>query len=463
MPAESTVLWDVAEECLDEGEFLVEQWSTAARSARYSLIDLQKTVERRLVARVDALAVEGEEVAQRLLWPALAPESEAPAPRVTAAVLALLIDPRAEIRDRLIEAIRGAAGDAVRDGLRLALQLTERTDLDEPLRQALYATDVPATQAALLAVMAARRVNPGPILAPLLASKNTEVVRAALAAAAAADRGAHRHAVEAHLTHESGPVRAEALRTAFIWNLASAPKVCVAEARAGSPAAMLLLGLLATPAEVGLLVSSLKSEQHRRAALFALGFTGRREAAEATLPFVADADPAIAKLAAEAFAAITGFVIDEKASAAADEDEDQDEDQDGDEDGDGADAADGDTKAKAKADDGGLPPLEEDLAQDLAMGPEDELPVPDADAIRRWWAEQASRFAADERYLGGALLSPAALQGALRDGSLRRAGPLTEEVAIRTGGRVQLPALRLALPAPAVSADVAMHRQPGWH
>jgi uncharacterized protein (TIGR02270 family) len=318
---------------------------------------------------------------------------------------------------------------------------------------------VPATQAALLAVLAARRVDPGPILAPLLASRSLEVLQAALAAAAASDRATHRHLVEAHLSHEAPAVRREALRTAFIWNLAAAPKLCVAEARAGSPSAMLLLGLLAGSAEVALLTASLKSEQHRRPALFALGFTGRAEAVEACLPFVGDEDPIIAKLAGEAIAAITGFSFDEKTSAPAAEDKKKDEQEEEELEANDQDEDDEDAAADADA----LPPLEEDLAQDLALQAEDQLPEPDAAAIRRWWSERASSFVSGERYLAGAPLSPASLQVALRDGPLRRSGPLAAEVAIRTAGRVQLPALRLSLPAPSLSTDVAFHRQPGWH
>ena len=248
-------------------------------------------------------------------------------------------------------------------------------------------------------------------------------------------------------------VRTAALRTAFTWNLAAGNRACAAEARAGSSTALLLLGLLGGAAETTLLVSSLASEELRRAVLFALGFTGRKEAAEACLAFVGDPDPAVAKLAGEAFGAITGFVVEPKAAPVDEtveeleqpnfEDDEDDEDD-----------------VLATPDD--LPPLAEDLEKDLTLQPEDDLPTPDADAIRLWWSIEANAFAANQRYLGGKPVSPEAVEAALRHGSLRRTGPLTSEVAIRSSGRVQLPALRLALPPPALPSGLVMHREPSW-
>lgn len=457
MTTDGGILWDVVEEHLDEAEFLVEQWSAGARSPRYNLPTLQKTIEQRLAAHLDALVVNGEAVAERVLWPALEADAEAPPARITAAVLALLLEPGVAARDRLLQRFSAATSEPVLAGLRLAMQLTARDDVDEPLRQTLYATVEPAAQAALLSVLAARRVNPGPILGPLLTSADPRLLQATLSAAAvaAAESGGHRHVVEGHLSHGTPAVRAAALRTSFTWNLAAGNRACVSEARAGSPTALLLLGLLGGPAETTLLVSTLASEDLRRAVLFALGFTGRKEAAEACLSFVSAPEPGIAKVAAEAFAAITGFMAEQKAAPveeAAKELEEptfEDEDEDG-----------GDLDAGPVADD--LPPLAEDLEKDLALYPEDELPAPDADALRRWWSAEASAFATNQRYLGGKPVSPDAVESALRQGSLRRAGPLISEVAIRSGGRVQLPALRLALPPPALPSGLVMHREPSW-
>jgi uncharacterized protein (TIGR02270 family) len=437
MPEQAAVLWDVAEEHLDEAEFLVERWLAACRSPRFTAVDLQKTVERRLLAHLDGLVVGGHVVADSLLWPALAPEGDAPASRVAPAALALLAGGGAATGDRLIDILRTTASDPVRTGLELTLKIAAGADLDESLRKALYATDAPAAQRALLAILSSRRVNPGPILPPLLASTDPGVLGGALAAAAAADRSTHRHLIETHLGSEVPAVAIPALRTALIWNLALAAKACVAHVRAGTAEAMVLLALLGGRGEVSELAACLKVPERRASALFALGFTGRIDAVEACLPFLDDTTPRVPGLAVEAIAAITGLLLYDPPFA---------------------EPGDGDAGGAAEP-----PPLAEDLERDLTPSPADELPKPNATEVRRWWSERRSSFNPDERYLLGMPLSAASLQAALRDGPLRRSGALCCEVAIRSGGRAQIPALRLASSAPALPADLGLHRQPGWH
>ena len=180
---------------------------------------------------------------------------------------------------------------------------------------------------------------------------------------------------------------------------------------------MLFLAMLGDARDLMTLFDALRSPEHRKGALSALGFSGRIEAVDACLPHLEDADPHVAKLAVEAIAAITGLPIYDHPFAIA-----------------------GDKKG------GDPPPLEEDLAIDLHPKPLDQLPKPNATEIAKWWSERHSKFAAGQRYLRGLLLSPASAQMALADGPLRRASALATEIAIRTGGAVQLPALRLARP-----------------
>jgi hypothetical protein len=190
-------------------------------------------------------------------------------------------------------------------------------------------------------------------------------------------------------------------------------------------------GAAALPA----LIAALSSPAQRRVALFALGFSGRLAAVEASLPWIEDSDPAVARLAVEAIAGIAGLPLFEEPYAAA-----------------------------LAEDDGELPPLEADLAADLMPSPADLLPVPAAASIRAWWADRRSSLGPDGRYLNGELLSHASLQDALARGALRRSGPLAYEIAIRTGGKTQIPALRLAQPKVVVPADiqVAFAREPQW-
>jgi uncharacterized protein (TIGR02270 family) len=360
--------------------------------------------------------------------------------RTAAAALALLLEPGTAVRDRLIEILRTTGTAPLRNGLALAFKVSPRDDLAEPLRLAVYATDAPIAQAALLDVLAARRTDPGPILGALLQRTEPEILTAALAAAAAcvSDRTRLRNLVDAHLTHASAPVREAALRTALIWNLHAGWRACATMARAGSPNALLYLGLLAGPRELGPLLEALSSAERRKAALFALGFSGQSDAVEACLPHLDDPAPPNAKLAAEAIAGITGLPLYDEPFALPDKE--------------GGDPTDG----------AELPPLEEDLAQDLTPLAHDDLPQPNAAEVRKWWSSKRGSLAASQRYVRGLVLSAASAQVALAEGPLRRTGPLALEIAIRTGGRVQLPAVRLGSPPPALSADVALHRPPAW-
>jgi uncharacterized protein (TIGR02270 family) len=423
-------LWDMVDEHLDESEFLLEQWLAMARSARFSRDHLQKTLEPRLIAHLDALAVGDAPVAERRLWPLFAPDSEGEPLRVAAAALAWLMDPAAPPQ-RLTQALVTCRNPAVQSGLAIAFQLCPRSDIDEPLRLGLYEAAEPSEQKALLAALAARRVDPGPILTTLLGSADASLLRAALAAASTAQPGPYRHLLEAHLDHPDRAARAAAIRTGLIWNSQAAWRACLVEARAGAPDAMLLAALLGGAEQVPMLVAAL-STPHRPAALWALGFTGRSEAVEACLPLLADAEAG--GLAVEAIAGITGLPLFDPPFVQPPEDGEGDE----------------------------LPPLEEDLRSNLTPTPLDELPAPNGEKVQEWWAQARARFPAGRRFIGGQPLAPASLSAAISSGPLRRTGPLACELAIRSAGAIQLPALRLGhAPAP-LPADFPLQRAPSW-
>jgi hypothetical protein len=155
---------------------------------------------------------------------------------------------------------------------------------------------------------------------------------------------------------------------------------------------------------------------------------------DACVPYLADGDPTVAKLAVEAIAAVTGLPLYDPPFVLPPGDDEESE----------------------------LPPLEEDLAIDLTPTPLDELPRPNAAEIGKWWSDRRPELAAGQRYLRGLLLSPASVELAFWQGPLRRVGALASEIAVRTGGRLQLPAPRLARAKPTLPADVAFHRDPAW-
>ena len=434
MTAAGAVLWNVVEEHLDEAEFLLELWWAAARSAHFSLERLQRTAEKRLVAHLDGLSLGGEVVAHRLLWPTLAADADGGWPRATAATLALLGQPGTDARDRLLNLLGATPNEAVRTGIGRAFQVCARGDVDEAIRLALYATDVPTAQTALLSALAARRVDPGPILRTLLVSADGELLGAALGAASAGDVRALRGQVEDHLRHRDPAVRAMALRVGVIWNLGSAWHECATAARAGCAEAMLLVGVVGRTEDVPVLTAALARPETRGDALWALSFTGRVAAVEAALPLLDDEDELVPRLALEAVAAVTGLPVWESRFAA----------------------------PSPPDEDGELPPLEEDLKRDLRPTPADELPRPASDEVRAWWRQRKQAFTAGQRYIGGEPASAAAFETALVAGPLRRSGPLACDIAIRSAGRLQFSALRIGYPRPMVPREIAMHRAPAW-
>ena len=81
---------------------------------------------------------------------------------------------------------------------------------------------------------------------------------------------------------------------------------------------------------------------------------------------------------------------------------------------------------------------EEELDANLVPGPEAELPVPDPAAIKEWWRANKSRFRMEVRYLDGVPLDAAGLLGGLQLASMRRRPGLVLELAIRTHGKCRV-------------------------
>lgn len=434
------ILWEILDDHLDEAEYLTEQWCLAARSPLFSLTLLQDRLEKRLGAHLDGLAVGGEVVAQKLLWSSIAEGALGQEGRFAACGLALLADRAPGVVDRLIAALVAERKPKVRNGLAKALAMSDRGDIDEPVRLALYATDRPEVEAALLAVLAARRVDVGPIVGTLLSDTRPPAVRAAAARAAAAATSAQSSlfpAIEALLGHDDEAIASAALRTGLIWGSRTAWRVCEARAAAGQADAMLYLAALDGPAAMPLLTKAVAVERSRPDALFALGFAGLRDAAEACLPYLDAPEPHVARLAGEAVSAIAGVSLEDPALGA---------------------------RRPAKPANDRLPALADDLAEDLMPKPVDALPVPVAANLRRWWKEHHAELAGGQRYLRGQPFGRDAIEHALHAGPLRRTGLLAFELAVRSRGEIKLPALRLRLPKVDLhpSLDSALRRPLKW-
>lgn len=385
---------DVYEEHLDEAAFLWTQWERALAAPGATLGDTE-VLEERLLAHLDALVVGGPPVAEGLLRPAL--ESEEPA-RLSAALWVLLANPDG-MRTGELEALLEALPGELHAPAQRALELSGRKDLVQPW---LGRQEAPFVALALDVLAFLREVPRPPV--EWLSHPDGRVVGAAL-------RGLWPLPPEvdalwlARLLKDSRPgVSDAALEAGLVSGARAAWEACrarVAGRQGDSRLPMVMLALGGERRDLELLMACLGREDSRADALWALGFSGRREAAEACLELMGERR--VAPLAAEAFSAITGFEWTGPYVLTREEEEP-------------------------------LPPLEEDLVRDLESRPEDALPMPFQPAVSAWWKEARQRFFEEKRYLQGRLLGPDVLLDALEQGPMRRRPVLALELAWRSQG-----------------------------
>jgi uncharacterized protein (TIGR02270 family) len=99
----------------------------------------------------------------------------------------------------------------------------------------------------------------------------------------------------------------------------------------------------------------------------------------------------------------------------------------------GADLALGDLERKPP-DDLAAGPNEDAADDDVSMDPDDGLPWPDPERIRRWWSAEGARFAAATRYFMGETLSRANGLRVLREGAQRQRAAAAEHLCLLQPG-----------------------------
>jgi uncharacterized protein (TIGR02270 family) len=400
------VLWDVVEEHLDEAAFLSGQWEAALVSPDLTLASVADGPEERLLAHVDGLLTAGAAARERVLEPALVDDDRE---RVFAAALALLESPGRERSALVAERLARAAPPSIAPCLR-ALELAHRPGIERELL-ALAGGDAPRAAAPALEALAFRGVPvPPEILLALGAPRAPPPLASAVIAAARWAGPKAIPLVERALGSPVVAVRDAAVETGLALGLRAAWTACrkVAQSmRPGSQRPLLALALGGDASDVETLARAAGVEELRPSALFALGFTGRVAAAEVSLTLMRDEK--VARLAGEAFSAITGVAIA------------------------------GELRAPEPAPTDEPVPLEqEDLDANLVPGPEAALPLPAADAVEGWWKRSGKGFDPRVRYLGGRPWDAAAVQAALAGGSMRRRHALGLDLAVRSGGTYAL-------------------------
>jgi uncharacterized protein (TIGR02270 family) len=414
------VRWDVVEEHLADSEFLFEQWHVDNASGLQTFDGLARTLEARLLAHVDALAVGGAIVAEDLLLPVLVPDAESTT-LVAAATSALVMGtdpaPLERVLARLLELPPGPAQDGIVDALVAAARLDVSARV---LTRAERADDGP--RGTLLRIVAARGGMPGPNVAGWVnraAKADDPLVRTtAVRLAVVAPRVAALHVAE-YLVDDSDPsVQCAAIGTALVHGSSGAYARAYELARRGpagptTRACMLAIALAGEAPAVDVLATRLGDETTRADAIFALGFTGRIDAVDRLMQWLADDD--VGALAAEAIVGITGLGRDDARLWA-------------------------DAVAETPDDDLEQPLPPEDLDADLAPAPDDVLPVPVPDAFPPAWAEVRPRFDARVRFHEGRPLAEASdWLHVLAHTTMRRRAAIALEIAMRTRGVIRIP------------------------
>ncbi len=407
-PEAERILWDVMEEYVDEAEFAAEAFESALEDPEYNLEELASGPEQKLLACVDGLVVGGPTVIAQMLAAELdRADSEEPA-RTIAVVLALLASER---RD-LVVPYFSHPSVAVRDAASRACGLSSAPKVDAWLMDLLAAASTSAERVAILEAIAVRGLQ----VDSLVASLNSEDPMEACAAARAArrsDRATHLGGIQWLLLQAEPEVRDVALVTALHYGSAEAWNLCerlALDPSAPNPTAMELYAALGGPPQHDRLVEALPLDSHRAPALRALGFSGNPGLVDRLLPYLQEGvDEVEAKLAAEAVSLIAGLDLRDDAFIVEEESEEETEEEE-------------------------LPPLDEDLEDDLTLKPEDALPTPNAEAIRQWWKSERPRLDETKRHLAGQPWSGAAVAEYLDCGALRDRHMVALSLAIRTGG-----------------------------
>jgi uncharacterized protein (TIGR02270 family) len=422
--ARPTVFWDIVEESLDEAEFLWGRWESALVAADQRLADVSTWTEERLLGSIEGLVVAGEAGIARVLAPALASDE---IHRVTAAAHALIAGSFPASVEVFASAFR-AASPETRTAMRRGLELAAADRGTDTILAHLFTGASDELKVAVLdAASFADQFWPRDLEA-CLRSELAGLQRAAARQLACAPSTVQARWIDHALTRLGPSGRAAAVETAMRVGHPAALDACrelAAEPTApGDPTSptaptaptaptsfggdmLMLLATMGTAADHQLVIEALGQADRRRAALWSLGFAGRRAGAAACIDLLAQGvEP---RLGAETFAAITGVDL----------------------------AAEGLVVPAAPASDGPAEPDDDDgdVPREEA---EDAPPEPHIPGLISWWARHQTRFDDRSRYVAGQPMTFGLLQERLEQGPMRRRGPIAMELSIRTGGRYRV-------------------------
>ena len=424
------VLWSVLEEHFEDAQYLFLRWEAGLDSSEDNLRSLAAGPELRFAAHVRGLVHGGMPVVERLLFPAIRAEGaeeafDERAQRATAA-LAILSQPSGGT-ERLIAAASEEIAPESAEHLHRAMQLWDTPAADA----ALYAASLRTREEswpAWLRTFAIRGQAADDKMVNTCLRGERDAILAGLRVVPGmrATAGERVHDVLAYfLSHEDAELRVAALRASLELGSHRAWAMCREWARSpAAPAGVFeLIGMVGNAEDHAGLVQQVVDGHLSEARVWALGLSGRPHAAHLCMQLLEHADDRIARLAFEAFCAITGLPGDNPKVA---EVEPRPGVRDlAEPDGDFA-------KAEAERD----AAVEADLAEgrDVVVR---SLPKAKPDAVKAWWAEASSYFDPKQRYFLGRVATQEVMRAIYVDGPSRRRHSLAYELTLRTRSHIQ--------------------------
>jgi len=400
------VLWPVVDESFDEAEYLWRSWESSLDTHARNYREVWFWTEDRLGGALDGVLLGGHRSCEELLASGIERNDAIGTFAVSAHVLAAMRSPLAwELLWPVLNAASGNSAHTLRRALEVLVLPKQIASLEERLHG-----QGEAGLPWLVSLRTFRKESsPAAQIQQLAASHSPDDRRSAMAAARLLPTQVARKIIEPGLADIDARVVAAAVEAGLVHGFRSAWVRCLELGAAQTSAASFFwMSCLGGERERRLLMSALAAPRTFDLALQALGFLGTKEAANLALH--AMTNPAHARLAAEAFCAITGLNLATQNLAAPEP-----------------------------------PTLNEPLAfelddmnADLVPKLDDLLPLPDVDAVKRWWSQNEARFDDSTRYIGGQPLCPEALYQALAVGPMRRRHVLGFELAVRTGGLCDL-------------------------
>jgi uncharacterized protein (TIGR02270 family) len=405
VPVSPALLSDVVEESFDEAAFLWGRWESALSAHDRNLDGTSFWVEERLLGALEGVRVAGDAAIDVLLVPALSGRTPSGA---SAAAYTLGAIGSEWAYHALSSSLRALPIDRVA-AIRRGIELVDSPSLMRALSRHMR-DPPPHVTAAMIEAAAFRGDDIGPAIAEVLASSDTSLQRAAMAAARFAPPEVRDRCAEYGLRYADVQARNAATELGLIGGHRGAWDACLHFAlQPGCDALLNLLALLGRSVEHATLVRALDDRKLQKSALSALAFAGTMIAADACFECIRQG--VHSKLATDSFCSITGLDLEKERLVASDESPEREEP---------------------------VPFDEEDLDADLVPTQESALPTPDVDGVARWWTSHRPHFHPNRRYVAGRHVTLPVLHDRLERGPMRGRDGFAIELAVRSAGHCRI-------------------------